>query len=236
MYLQDRLAAITPDAANGDTWSLEFQNQSNGQTVTLPNETIAAGTIVVYMLSAPSAELGGKVGTAGQPTYNVTGSPAWCDTVYGRGQAGALAAPATDVSPAAIVITVAGGPAQLTVPDPSFWDENTVFGTAAPAMLPFVAVGGGRLTDLDAAAQILNNQAVVIGNFFGGDISSRGGIRVAANDLNADGTNDLIVGAGEKSGSKVTTYDGSLIRAGSTPPALFALDAPPNFTGDVFVG
>ena len=75
-----------------------------------------------------------------------------------------------------------------------------------------------------------------LANFFGGDANSRGGIRVAAKDLDGDDRADVLVGAGADSGSRVTAYLGSTITPGATPPEALAFDAFAGFTGGVFVG
>ncbi len=75
-----------------------------------------------------------------------------------------------------------------------------------------------------------------IGNFFAGDTSNRGGIRVAVKDLDGDSKADVVVGAGTGAGSRVTAYAGKNVPANGTPPELDAFDAFPGFGGGVFVG
>ena len=83
---------------------------------------------------------------------------------------------------------------------------------------------------------LLSNQYVNLANFFGGDISSRGGIRVAVKNLDGDTKADLVVGSGSGAGSRVTGYLGKNIAADGTPAAQFDFDSISGFSGGVFVG
>ncbi len=79
--------------------------------------------------------------------------------------------------------------------------------------------------------------AAQIGNFFAGDPSNRGGIRLAAKDLDGDEQADLVTAAGTGASPEVVVYRGSGISAEGIPEELdrftaFAAD----FTGGVFVG
>lgn len=58
-----------------------------------------------------------------------------------------------------------------------------------------------------------------------------GGVRVAVGDVNGDGTDDVIVGAGPGGGPQITVYDGK-----SFQPILSFFGLSPSFTGGVFVG
>lgn len=80
------------------------------------------------------------------------------------------------------------------------------------------------------------NPSVQLGNFFAGDVSKRGGIRVTVKDLNGDARGDIVTGAGSEAGSRVIAYSGAAIPAQGTPPELDAFDAFTGFTGGVFVG
>ncbi|OWK39897.1 Flagellar hook-length control protein FliK [Fimbriiglobus ruber] len=96
--------------------------------------------------------------------------------------------------------------------------------------------GGPRVTVFDGAA-LLSNTQTPVADFFAGDPSNRGGVRVAVKDL--DGTADagLVVGSGTGAGATVTGYTGKAILADpGSPTSLFSLDAFPGFTGGVFVG
>ena len=95
--------------------------------------------------------------------------------------------------------------------------------------------GGPRVLALDGKSLLTNTQ-VNLANFFGGDVNSRGGIRVAVKNLDGDTKADLVVGSGSGAGSRVTSYLGANIAASGTPPAQFDFDAFAGFTGGVFVG
>ncbi len=61
-----------------------------------------------------------------------------------------------------------------------------------------------------------------------GDISFRGGSRVAMADINRDGADELVVGAGIGGGPRVAVYDGAALAAGKADrlvPDFFALDS-----------
>ena len=106
-----------------------------------------------------------------------------------------------------------------------------------------VAAGGGpgggpRVLILSGADLLAGNLASpqVLANFFAGNIDNRGGIRLAAKDLDGDDRADLVVGDGTAAGSRVTGYLGSDLTTAATPPETFAFEAIPGFAGGVFVG
>jgi hypothetical protein len=98
--------------------------------------------------------------------------------------------------------------------------------------------GGPRVFVVSGQGLVRNGSAQPVGlaNFFGGDPSNRGGIRVASEDLDGDGRSDLIVGAGVGAGSRVTVYLGKNLAPNATPPEDRALDVFPGFSGGVYVG
>ncbi|MCZ2343320.1 MAG: proprotein convertase P-domain-containing protein [Bacteroidales bacterium] len=95
--------------------------------------------------------------------------------------------------------------------------------------------GGPRIIAFSGDA-LLQNQQVPLVDFFAGNVDNRGGIRVAAVNLDNDDLIDLVVGDGELAGSRVTGYLGTTIRQSSPPAATFGFDDLPGFTGGVFVG
>lgn len=76
----------------------------------------------------------------------------------------------------------------------------------------------------------------VLASFFAGDPNSRGGIRVAAANLDGDNFADVVTGAGPGSGTTVRTYFGSTIQPGIAPPINTSFTAFSGFAGGVFVG
>ena len=79
---------------------------------------------------------------------------------------------------------------------------------------------------------VLGGQTVPLASFYAGDTGSRGGARVAVKDLDGDAKADVVVGAGEAAGSRVTGYLGANLAGG----AAFGFDAFPGQTAGVFVG
>lgn len=99
--------------------------------------------------------------------------------------------------------------------------------------------GGPRVYILSGRDLVLNGSdtLVPVGNFFAGDVNSRGGIRVAVKNLDNDGKADIVTGAGTGTGSRVTAYLGTNITpTGGTPTETLGFDAVSGFTGGVFVG
>ena len=75
-----------------------------------------------------------------------------------------------------------------------------------------------------------------IGNFFAGDPNTRGGVRVAAKNLDGDGLADVVAGDGIGVGSTVRGYSGATISGNATPTTILSFEAYPGFAGGVFVG
>ena len=95
--------------------------------------------------------------------------------------------------------------------------------------------GGGPRVSVLGGKDLLAGRMTVLANFYAGSTASRGGIRVSVRDLDGDRFADVVVGDGAGAGSRVTAYYGKDF-AGGSPPAGFAFDAYPGFTGGVFVG
>lgn len=99
--------------------------------------------------------------------------------------------------------------------------------------------GGPRVDILDGKTLIQSgsDSLVSVGNFFAGDINSRGGIRVAIKDVDNDAKADVATGSGFGAGSCVIAYLGANISAaGGTPPVALDFEAFAGLSGGVFVG
>ena len=95
--------------------------------------------------------------------------------------------------------------------------------------------GGGPRVSVFAGSDLLNNVQTRTADFFAGDASNRGGVRVAVKNLDSDAHADLLTGSGTGGGSQVTSYPGASL-VGATPPTGFVLDAFAGALGGVFVG
>jgi hypothetical protein len=84
--------------------------------------------------------------------------------------------------------------------------------------------GDPRVRVYDAATGALKY------DFLAFDVNFHGGVRVAVGDLNGDGTDDIICGAGPGGGPVVRAYDG---RTGVVYQSFMAYDS--HFTGGVYV-
>ncbi len=95
--------------------------------------------------------------------------------------------------------------------------------------------GGGPRVSVFSGAALMQNQETRIADFFAGDVTSRGGVNVAAFDRNNDGRMDILTGSGEGFGSRVAVYDSTAVLSSGTP--AFAWQS--NYFGDnggVYVG
>ncbi len=93
--LSDKLTAVTSGGSN--SFDVNFINPSGGASVTLNNYSVAADQIVVYV---GAQSLGtNTLGEGGPGGYGAGGTQAFVDNAGSRGQAGALATPATDYGP-----------------------------------------------------------------------------------------------------------------------------------------
>ncbi|MCZ2342379.1 MAG: FG-GAP-like repeat-containing protein [Bacteroidales bacterium] len=117
---------------------------------------------------------------------------------------------------------------------------DLIFG-GGPTGAPRVRVADGAAVfavgdsfSLDDAGR----EALTIVNFFAGDDTTRGGIRVASRDLDGDGQAELITGSGENLPSEVRIYAGTELMANPGNPAVRdALDPfATAFADGIFVG
>jgi hypothetical protein len=97
--------------------------------------------------------------------------------------------------------------------------------------------GGPRVFVLDGQSLVhsAGDTRTPLANFFSGDASGRGGIRVGAKDINADGRSDVLTGSGSGIGSRLTAFDSANLSPFTQPPMLIDEDAFPGLFGGVFV-
>jgi hypothetical protein len=96
--------------------------------------------------------------------------------------------------------------------------------------------GGPRIFGLSGKDITTTGAQTQVANFFAGDTSLRGGIRITMKDADGDNFSDIIVGSGTGAGSTVIGYAGKNVAANGTPTEMFNFPAYPGFTGGVFVG
>jgi autotransporter-associated beta strand protein len=110
---------------------------------------------------------------------------------------------------------------------------DLIFG-GGPGGGPRVVVYSGKLvTDRD----LTGANGRPLANFFFGDPAGRGGVRVAAKDVDGDNQTDIVVGSGEGVASRVRVYAGKTVQSAGEPPALQDLDPfGQTLPGGVFVG
>jgi len=97
--------------------------------------------------------------------------------------------------------------------------------------------GGPRVKAFDGRQLLVNVQAT-FADFFAGDTTARGGVRVAAKDLDGDFQADLVTGSAPTAGRTVTTYAGKNLGLASPPAVLRTFEAftTGSFADGVFVG
>lgn len=81
------LPAISP--SGGNTWTASFINPATGGQVAVPNMTIGAGAIKVFV--AGRAMGGTEAGFAATSGFSASGAPAWVDSVSARDWGGSIA-------------------------------------------------------------------------------------------------------------------------------------------------
>ena len=94
--------------------------------------------------------------------------------------------------------------------------------------------GGPRVLVLSGTDLVNSNSQVAIANFFAGNDTNRGGVRVAARNLDGDGKAEVIAGDGPGGEGKVRIYSGSSLSAGTPIAGTTITDA--SVIGGVFVG
>ena len=130
------------------------------------------------------------------------------------------------------------GPDALTLRNGAFVALGDIDGDGKADVIGGGGPGGGpRVFALsgDDLLRLPAPRARVLANFFAGDVSNRGGVQVAAKNLDGDAFADLVVGAGPGGGTRVTAYKGSTLPTDS-PQALYGFDAFGGLNSGVYVG
>jgi subtilisin-like proprotein convertase family protein len=95
--------------------------------------------------------------------------------------------------------------------------------------------GGPRVFALSGKKLIETGLLVPLADFFAGDPSSRGGVRVAVKDLDGDPFADILAADGDGQFATIRMYNGVSLLGNPEPP-FSEFDAFNPFTGGVFVG
>ena len=96
--------------------------------------------------------------------------------------------------------------------------------------------GGGPRVRIFAGTDLLAGVVTPKNDFFSGDLTSRGGVRVVVKNLNGDANADLITSDGPGGGNKARVYVGDFLIGNNPPFGLATFDQLPGYTGGVFVG
>ncbi len=116
---------------------------------------------------------------------------------------------------------------------------DLIFG-GGPGGGPRVRIADGKALLAAGGFGTLDNPSVAgltIANFFAGNDQNRGGVRVAATDLDRDGLSEVFTGSGDGEQSSVRRYNGTAVQASSNPAPTLVFDPFGGLIpGGVFVG
>ena len=107
--------------------------------------------------------------------------------------------------------------------------------TASPTSSPAADPAADRGCSPFPGKDLFQGNQVQLANFFAGDVNSRGGIRVAARDLDGDSKADLITGSGDGTTGIVNVYNAAQLLS-QTNPVPFLTQTPFANSNGVFVG
>jgi hypothetical protein len=121
------------------------------------------------------------------------------------------------------------GPDAVTLRNGVFLAVGDVNGDAFADLIAGGGPGGGpRVLALDgrllAAGDVAGAYAAPLANFFFGDPTDRGGVRVATENMDGDARADLVVGSGEGLASRVRVYPGRTVTGSGEPAGALDLD------------
>jgi hypothetical protein len=97
------------------------------------------------------------------------------------------------------------------------------------------AGGGPRVAVYDGRSLVESGTPVLVANFFSGPDSDRGGVRVAARDVDGDGSVEVLTGSGPGSPTRVRIYEGLDVLEDPSPDPFFESDPFPGVTTGVYV-
>jgi hypothetical protein len=130
--------------------------------------------------------------------------------------------------PTAFVADLLAGRTSIEIHTTTFGGHGEIQGQLLHPHLFVTGADAGAAPHVEAFSN--TNPTVAVQSFFAFDPHFTGGVRVAAGDVNGDGTDDIIVGAGPGGGPQVEVFDG---QTGALIRSFFAFD--PGFRGGVKV-
>ena len=95
--------------------------------------------------------------------------------------------------------------------------------------------GGPRIRAF-SGVDLLGGKQTEVSNFFAGDPSTRGGVRIATTDINSDGLAEVLVALGEGGSSRVKLFPATAVLVGGTPTADREFNLFGDFMNGAFVG
>ncbi len=95
--------------------------------------------------------------------------------------------------------------------------------------------GGPRIRAF-SGVDLLGGKQTEVSNFFAGDSSTRGGVRIATTDINSDGISEVLVSLGDGGSSRVKLFSATAVLAGGTPTADREFNLFGDFMNGAFVG
>jgi hypothetical protein len=124
-----------------------------------------------------------------------------------------------------------------TLRNGAFVSIGDVNGDGLGDLIAGAGPGGGprvKIYDGRSLLSVGGDNATVIANFFAGNVNNRGGVKVAAKNLDGDKFIDVVTGGGKGDRAVATAYRGSDLVANSPAP-LYEFDLDGTLNG-VFVG
>ncbi len=95
--------------------------------------------------------------------------------------------------------------------------------------------GGPRIRAF-SGVDLLGGKQTEVANFFAGDPTARGGVRIATTDINSDGLAEVLVSLGDGGSSRVKLFNSAAVLAGGTPTADREFNLFGDFMNGAFVG